>query len=83
MTKDNSRLYWMTNEKWYRINEEKGCFELTDEAPREARKSFAKWKRPKRRSLKYRIMKWNILVYVAIKDFIAAVCDFFENRKRK
>jgi len=33
-------MYWKTNKSWYRINYEKDCFELTDEAPERARKSF-------------------------------------------
>lgn len=33
-------MYWMSNDDWYRINKEKQCFELTDEAPERAVKSF-------------------------------------------
>jgi len=33
-------VYWMSNKKWYRINREKDCFELTEEATERARKSF-------------------------------------------
>ena len=42
-TADRSRIYWMENEEWYRINHEKDCFELTDKAPREAHISFRLW----------------------------------------
>lgn len=40
MKKHNERTYWMSNNEWYRINYEKGCFELTDAAPERAKKSF-------------------------------------------
>lgn len=32
--------YFLTNPKWYRFNEKKWIYELTDEAPEEARKSY-------------------------------------------
>ena len=48
MKRNSERLYWMTNENWYRINTQKGCFELTDEAPERAKRSFAMWNRPER-----------------------------------
>lgn len=37
---ERESLYWRKNEGWYRINKEKDCFELTDEAPERAVKSF-------------------------------------------
>ncbi len=36
-------MYWMTNKKWYRVNEEKDCFELTKYAPPRAIESFRLW----------------------------------------
>ena len=33
-------MYWMTNDKWFRINHERDCFELTDEAPQRTVESF-------------------------------------------
>lgn len=40
MNANREPLYWKSNETWYRINEEKDCFELTDQAPPRAIKSF-------------------------------------------
>ena len=57
MTRNSTRLYWMTNENWYRINEEKDCFELTEHAPARAVRSFNEWKKPKRRNSKYLFRK--------------------------
>lgn len=37
---EKESMYWWSNEAWYRINKEKDCFELTDEAPERAVKSF-------------------------------------------
>ena len=37
-------MYWMTDEKWFRINKELDRFELTDEAPEKAKKSFEVYK---------------------------------------
>lgn len=37
---ERESMYWMSDEEWYRINEETGCFELTDEAPERAVESF-------------------------------------------
>lgn len=48
MKRNSERLYWMTNKNWYRINTQKDCFELTDEAPDRAKRSFAMWNRPER-----------------------------------
>ena len=48
MKRNSPRMYWMTNQDWYRINYVKDCFELTDKAPARARRSFAMWNRPER-----------------------------------
>ena len=40
MTMDKEFMYWRTNKKWYRVNKEKDCFELTDQATERAKKSF-------------------------------------------
>lgn len=50
MTRNSTRSYWMTNEKWYTIVN--GDFELTSIAPPEARRSFAEWKKPRKMTLK-------------------------------
>ena len=34
-------IYWLTNKDWYKINEEKDCFEILDSAPAKAKLSFA------------------------------------------
>ena len=33
-------MYWLRNEEWFIVNEEKDCFELTDAAPQRAVDSF-------------------------------------------
>ena len=40
MTANMEPMYWRMNKNWYRINYENDCFELTEEAPERARKSF-------------------------------------------
>ena len=40
MTVNQEPLYWKTNKTWYRINKERDCFELTDQAPPRAVESF-------------------------------------------
>lgn len=37
---EKKAFYWHSNKKWYRINEKKDCFELTDKAPKRAKESF-------------------------------------------
>ncbi len=39
MTKNPMLFYWQSNPAWYRVNE-KGKFELTEEAPEKAKESF-------------------------------------------
>lgn len=46
MTRDMTRIYWMTNEDWYKVVD--GKFELTPAAPPEARRSFAEWHKPRK-----------------------------------
>lgn len=36
-------IYWLTNKDWYKINEEKDCFEILDSAPAKAKLSFEIW----------------------------------------
>ena len=43
MKSHSEEMYWMTNKKWYRVNEEKDCFELTKYAPPRAIDSFRLW----------------------------------------
>lgn len=43
--KAKESMYWTKNEKWYRVNKEKGCIELTAEAPERARKSFEMYRK--------------------------------------
>ena len=31
MKRNSERVYWMTNENWYTVNQDKDCFELTKE----------------------------------------------------
>lgn len=44
MTANKEFMYWRENKNWYRINYEKDCFELTEQAPERARKSFELYK---------------------------------------
>lgn len=46
MQRNSTRSYWLTNDNWYRIVD--GKFELTPEAPPEARRSFAEWHKPRK-----------------------------------
>ena len=36
-------IYWLINKDWYKINEEKDCFEILDSAPAKAKLSFEIW----------------------------------------
>ena len=47
MTISKKRTFWESNSEWYRINE-KGEYELTDKAPKEARESFAEFCKPRK-----------------------------------
>lgn len=38
-------MYWMSNPAWYKVNEELDRFELTEEAPEKAKKSFELYKK--------------------------------------
>ncbi len=38
-------MYWHSNKEWYRVNEEKDCYELTDKAPQRAVESFEMYKK--------------------------------------
>lgn len=44
MNANRESTYWASNPAWYRINKATDQFELTDEAPDRAKKSFAMWK---------------------------------------
>lgn len=48
MTANKEPMYWMSNPEWYRVDEEKDEFVLTDKAPERAQKSFDMWKHPKK-----------------------------------
>lgn len=43
MKRNSQSLYWQTNDSWYEITS-KGKFALTKKAPKEARKSFRRYK---------------------------------------
>lgn len=45
MTANKESAYWASNPAWYRINKETDEFELTNEAPARAQKSFEMWKK--------------------------------------
>ena len=47
MTLSNKCFFWRTNPEWSRINE-KGEFELTEKAPKEAQESFAEFCKPRK-----------------------------------
>lgn len=38
-------MYWRKNKLWYRYDEKKDIFELTDEATDRAKASFEMWKK--------------------------------------
>ena len=61
MTRDMTRIYWMTNKAWYTtVN---GKFELTPEAPPEARRSFAAWNKPRKMTIRRLLKKIRTLFY--------------------
>ena len=51
MSANTEALFWLTNKKWYRVNEEKDCFEILESAPTKAKISFEIWS-GKRKSTK-------------------------------
>ncbi len=51
MTANMEFMYWRTNKEWYTINREKDCFELTEQAPERARKSFELYKEIQKKRL--------------------------------
>lgn len=44
MSGNTELLYWRKDKLWYRYDEEKDIFELTDKATERARASFEMWK---------------------------------------
>ena len=50
MTRDMTRVFWMTNKEWYTCKN--GKFELTPQAPPEAQRSFESWKKPRRKTFR-------------------------------
>lgn len=61
MTRDMFRIYWMTNKDWYTIVN--GEFELTPEAPPEARRSFAEWHKPRKMTFRRLLRRFRTLFY--------------------
>ena len=61
MTKDMFRIYWMTNKKWYKVVN--GEFQLTSEAPPEARRSFEEWHKPRKMGFKRFLRRLRTLFY--------------------
>lgn len=53
MTRNSTRVYWMTNKSWYKLVD--GEFQLTPEAPAQARRSFAEWKTPRKIPMRVRL----------------------------
>lgn len=49
MTPDLRSLYWKSNPDWWRINEEKDEFELTEKAPPKAVESFKLFNAPRKK----------------------------------
>ena len=41
-------FYWQTNPDWFTINKEKDCFELTEDAPERAVRSFDMYCHPEK-----------------------------------
>lgn len=79
MRRNSPRMYWMTNPDWYRCNYGKDCFELTDEVPARARRSFAMWNRPERPRKSSWHRRRDFLCY---SSFAIVGLTMFYNRKR-
>lgn len=50
MSMSSESTFWLTNKNWYRINEEKDCFEILESAPTDAKISFEVWAGKRRSS---------------------------------
>lgn len=59
MSASRESTYWLSNKSWYRINDEKDCFEILDSAPMQAKISFEIWsgKRKSSRTFLARLRK--------------------------
>ena len=77
MTRNSTRTYWMTNEDWYKIEDDK--FVLTPLAPPEARRSFAEWHtKPKMTWYRFRL---SLLPYFYEAKY--AILSLFEKKEKK
>lgn len=61
MTRNSTRSYWLSNDTWYKIVD--GKFELTEEAPPEAKRSFAEWHKPRKLGFRRVLRKIRTLFY--------------------
>lgn len=59
MNAHKKRMYWLTNDEWFRLNPITNKFELTDKATPLARESFKEWKRPR---INWRYI-WDSIIY--------------------
>lgn len=50
MSMSSESTFWLTDKTWYRINDEKDCFEILDSAPAKAKISFEIWSGKRRSS---------------------------------
>ena len=50
MSANSESTFWLTNKDWYRINDEKDCFEILESAPEKAKISFEIWSGKRRSS---------------------------------
>ena len=53
MKRNSTRIFWMTDPSWYTIVD--GKFQLTDMAPERAKRSFAEWNKPDRKSIRTKL----------------------------
>lgn len=65
MKRNSTRIFWMTNKNWYKIVD--GEFQLTPEAPAQARRSFAEYKTPRKVPLKLRLKYIRSQIILALK----------------
>ena len=61
MKRNSTRSYWLTNDNWFRFVN--GKYELTEEAPPAAQRSFAEWHREPKVSWRKKLRRIRAMFY--------------------